>query len=115
MRMAGPKSALWHALIRKNYGCTHFIVDRDHAGPGSDADGKPFYAPYEAIDYVKSFEDELGVKIITTQEMVYAANKKTYISKDKLEDQEEVQKISGTQFREMLKQYQPVPDWFFLS
>ncbi|MBD3281861.1 bifunctional sulfate adenylyltransferase/adenylylsulfate kinase [Candidatus Uhrbacteria bacterium] len=112
MRMAGPKSALWHALIRKNYGCTHFIIGRDHAGPGADSSGKPFYGPNEAINYVKSFEDEIGIKIITTKEMVYASNKKTYISKDKLDETDEVKKISGTEFREMLRQNQPIPDWF---
>lgn len=112
MRMAGPKSALWHAIIRKNYGCTHFIVGRDHAGPGKDADGKPFYGPYEARDYVKEFEDQIGIKIIPAEEMVYVENRQTYLPKIQVTESDTVKNISGTEFREMLNREQDIPDWF---
>ena len=60
MRMAGPREAVWHAIIRKNYGCTHFIVGRDHAGPGKNKDGKDFYGVYDAQELVEKHADELG-------------------------------------------------------
>ncbi|RME56887.1 MAG: sulfate adenylyltransferase, partial [Deltaproteobacteria bacterium] len=71
MRMAGPREALWHAIIRKNYGCTHFIVGRDHAGPGNDRNGKPFYGPYDAQEMVARYADELGVQMVPFKLMVY--------------------------------------------
>ena len=71
MRMAGPREALWHAIIRKNHGCTHLIVGRDHAGPGSDAQGRPFYDPYEAQEMVRAHQDELGVGMVPFQMLVY--------------------------------------------
>ena len=71
MRMGGPREAMWHAIIRKNYGCTHFIVGRDHAGPGKDSSGKPFYGPYDAQELVQKHQDELGIAMVPFQEMVY--------------------------------------------
>jgi sulfate adenylyltransferase len=78
MRMGGPKEALWHAIIRKNYGCTHFIVGRDHAGPGNNSQGKPFYDPYESQNLVQEHQDEIGIKMVPFQEMVYVKEKKLY-------------------------------------
>src|SRR6266702_7744725 len=75
MRLAGPREALWHAIIRKNYGCTHFIVGRDHAGPGNDSTGKPFYAPYEAQDLLKKHQEEIGIQMVPFNMMVYVQDK----------------------------------------
>lgn len=112
MRMAGPKEALWHAIIRKNYGCTHFIVGRDHAGPGKNSQGKPFYEPYEAQDLVKRFEDKIGIKMVPFQEMVYVANKKQYQPINEVSDGDEILKISGTEFRHRLAEDLEIPQWF---
>jgi sulfate adenylyltransferase len=71
MRMGGPREAIWHALIRKNHGCTHFILGRDHAGPGKDTDGKPFYGPYEAQEVFKKHEADIGVTMVPFNMMVY--------------------------------------------
>ena len=73
MRMGGPREALWHAIIRKNYGCTHFIVGRDHAGPGNDRTGKPFYGPYDAQELFRQHEEEIGIAMVPFHEMVYVA------------------------------------------
>ncbi|MBC8509311.1 MAG: sulfate adenylyltransferase, partial [Chloroflexi bacterium] len=84
MRMAGPKEALWHAIIRRNYGATHFIVGRDHAGPGNDSSGKPFYGPYEAQEMVRQYEDEVGVKMVPFQWMVYLPDQEKYLPVDQV-------------------------------
>ncbi len=70
MRMAGPREALWHAIIRRNYGATHFIVGRDHAGPGKDSAGRPFYGPYEAQEMMAQYAGELGVEPVAFSEIV---------------------------------------------
>ena len=67
MRMAGPREAVWHAIIRRNYGANHFIVGRDHAGPGNDSAGNPFYGPYEAQEMMQQYEEEIGVKMVPFQ------------------------------------------------
>ena len=79
MRMAGPREALWHALIRKNYGCTHFIVGRDHAGPGKDSSGKDFYGPYEARDHALKYAEEIGIEIVPSDELAYSKKKAALI------------------------------------
>ncbi len=112
MRMAGPKEALLHALIRKNYGCTHFIIGRDHAGPGKDSNGKDFYDPYGAQKLVRSVEDEIGIKMVPFQEMLYVKNKNKFCSRDELSENDETLSISGTELREALKSQKPIPDWF---
>ena len=71
MRMGGPREALWHAIIRKNYGCTHLIVGRDHAGPGNDSQGNPFYGAYDAQEMLQKYEEEIGVKMVPFKLMVY--------------------------------------------
>ena len=85
MRMAGPREALWHAIIRKNYGCTHFIVGRDHAGPGTDADGKSYYEPYAAQALLKEYEGEIGVTMVPFKEMVYVEEKAQFLPVDEVE------------------------------
>lgn len=113
MRMAGPREAVWHALIRRNYGCTHFVVGRDHAGPSyKKKDGKDFYGPYDAHGLVEKYKDEIGIKVILSQMIVWVANKNCYLPMDKVEKGDEVLNISGTEQRRLLKEGLPIPDWF---
>jgi len=112
MRMGGPREALWHAIIRKNYGASHFIVGRDHAGPGKDAQGKPFYDPYAAQHLLATHEEELGIRIVPFPAMVYAANRDTYLPQNEVEAQDEVRDISGTELRRRLHQGEAIPEWF---
>ena len=84
MRMGGPREALWHAIIRKNHGCSHFIVGRDHAGPGNDADGKPFYGPYEAQELFRKHEAEIGVEMVPFQMMVYVEDRDKYFPENEV-------------------------------
>ena len=113
MRMGGPREALWHALIRKNYGCTHFIVGRDHAGPGDDSNGEPFYGPYEAQDIMKEYADELGITMVPFQLMVYVEERAEYMPIDQTTDDQTVLNISGTEFRRRLQQGLEIPEWFY--
>ena len=118
MRMAGPREALFHALIRKNHGCTHFIIGRDHAGPSSKNEkGESFYGPYEAHQLALKHEKELGIKIILSQMIVYCENKKTkkgkYAVINKVNDKEwNINTISGTKFRHLLRINAEIPQWF---
>ena len=112
MRMGGPREALWHALIRKNYGCTHFIVGRDHAGPGNNKDKKPFYGPYDAQKILLEHEAEIGIKMIAFKFMVYIPKTKKYKSIDEISKNEEYKTISGTQLRNLLDKGIGVPEWF---
>jgi sulfate adenylyltransferase len=113
MRMAGPKEALWHAIIRRNYGATHFIIGRDHAGPGIDSHGKPFYGPYDAQILMEQYSDELGVQPVEFKELVYLAHENRYEEQDKVPDGAEVLKISGTQVRDdYLTKGISLPEWF---
>ena len=112
MRMAGPREALWHALIRKNYGCTHFIVGRDHAGPGLDKDGKAFYEPYESQELLKQYEDEIGIKIVSFEEMVYVPEKEKYIPRSEISPNEVIKTLSGTELRNLLRFGRDIPEWF---
>ena len=84
MRLGGPREAVWHAIIRKNYGCTHLIVGRDHAGPGSDSSGKPFYGPYDAQELVAQHEAELGVGMVPFQMVVYLPDEDRYVPEDEV-------------------------------
>ena len=93
MRMAGPKEALLHAIIRKNYGCSHFIVGRDHAGPGKDRNGFSFYKPYEAQDLIKKFEEEIGIKMIPFNFLVYVPKEKRYQPLDKIDGKKDYKTI----------------------
>jgi len=115
MRMAGPREALWHAIIRKNYGCTHFIVGRDHAGPGDDANGKPFYGPYDAQELYKQHETELDITMVPFKMMVYVENRAQYVPADETEATDTVLNISGTEFRRRLREGLDIPEWFSYS
>lgn len=112
MRMAGPKEALWHAIIRKNYGCTHFIVGRDHAGPGKDASGKPFYHPYAAQELTQQHQDEIGIQILPFQEMIYVKERQKYVAINEVKENETAMSISGTEFRDALLNDKTIPEWF---
>jgi sulfate adenylyltransferase len=112
MRMGGPREAVWHAIIRKNYGCTHFIVGRDHAGPGNDKDGKPFYGPYDAQDLLRSYQDELGVSMVPFQMLVYFQDQDVYLPQDQVPNGAHTLNISGTELRRRLAEGRELPAWF---
>jgi sulfate adenylyltransferase len=113
MRMGGPREALWHALIRRNFGANYFIVGRDHAGPGNDSTGKPFYGPYEAQELVKSYSEELGVSMLPFSELVYLPEEQRYEETSKISKNARVASISGTQVRQdYLNNGRKLPEWF---
>lgn len=113
MRMAGPREAVWHAIIRRNHGVNHFVVGRDHAGPGKDSTGKPFFGPYDAQELVRKHQDEIGVKMVPFSELVYLPDEDRYEETNKLEAGAKTANISGTQVREdYLGKGQLLPAWF---
>lgn len=112
MRMGGPREAIWHALIRKNHGVTHFIVGRDHAGPGKDKDGKPFYGPYEAQELFKKNEKDIGVTMVPFSMMVYLENEDRYVPDNEVPQGARVLNISGTELRDRLNEGRDIPGWF---
>lgn len=112
MRMGGPREAVWHMLIRKNYGVTHFIVGRDHAGPGKDSEGNDFYGPYDAQQLAKKYSKEIGVEVIPFQMMVYVEELDTYMPVDDVPEDMNHKSISGTQLRARLAEGKPLPTWF---
>ena len=112
MRMGGPREAVWHAIIRKNYGCTHLVVGRDHAGPGSDSTGTPFYGPYDAQDLVLAHHDEIGIDVVPFKLMVYVPAQDTYKPIDTVEKGEETLNLSGTELRRRLMEGEEIPAWF---
>jgi sulfate adenylyltransferase len=113
MRMAGPREALWHAIIRRNYGANYLIVGRDHAGPGNDSQGNPIYGPYDAQALVEEFSAETGVKMVPFRKLVYLPEKKCYEEISKITDGTATASISGTQVREdYLNAGKKLPDWF---
>lgn len=112
MRMGGPREAMLHALIRKNHGCTHFIIGRDHAGPGSDSTGEDIYGPYEARDFLEAHKDEVGIEPVPFEEMVYLEKEKKYFPRSAVPPDVKPLKISGTDVRRMLKTGEDIPEWF---
>ncbi len=112
MRMGGPKEALWHALIRKNHGCTHMIVGRDHAGPGDDSEGRPFYGPYDAQELLREYEEEIGIAMVPFEEMVYVEDIDAYAPVGEAGEGQSVLRLSGTELRRRLQRGQEVPSWF---
>jgi sulfate adenylyltransferase len=112
MRMGGPREAIWHALIRKNHGVTHLIVGRDHAGPGKDTDGKPFYGPYEAQELFKKHEKDIGVTMVPFSMMVYLENQDCYVPDNEVPQGARVLNISGTELRDRLNEGRDIPAWF---
>ena len=112
MRMGGPREAVWHSIIRKNHGCTHFVVGRDHAGPGSDSSGKAFYGPYDAQEMMKEYSDELGVEMVPFRMMVYVEQTASFTPVDEVADGATVRNISGTELRARLADDRDIPEWF---
>lgn len=112
MRMGGPRETVWHAIIRKNYGCTHFIVGRDHAGPGVDENGKDFYGPYDAQELMVQHAEELDITMVPFRKMVYVAEKAQYMPVDETDDSMTVLDISGTELRRRLQEGLEIEDWF---
>ena len=113
MRMAGPRETLWHAIIRRNYGANYFIIGRDHAGPGNDSHGRPFYGPYEAQMMVTQYANEVGVQPIEFKELIYLADEERYEEQDKIPEGARIFSISGTQVRDdYLAKGKPLPEWF---
>lgn len=113
MRMAGPREALWHALIRRNYGANYLIVGRDHASPGLDSSGKPFYGPYDAQELVEEFSDELEVRVKPFRELVYLPEEERYEEVSRAARHKRTARLSGTEVREQyLNNGRRLPDWF---
>jgi sulfate adenylyltransferase len=113
MRMAGPREALLHGIIRRNYGANHFIIGRDHAGPGNDSTGKPFYGPYDAQELFNKYADELGMKAVPFYELVYLPEQNIYVEADKVPAGAKTMSISGTQVRDdYLAKGKLLPEWF---
>lgn len=112
MRMAGPREAVWHGIVRKNFGCTHFIIGRDHAGPGKDRNGEDFYGPYDAQELFKEHEQELDISLVPFRMMVYVQERTQYAQIDEVQPEETQLTISGTELRRRLKLGLDIPDWF---
>jgi sulfate adenylyltransferase len=112
MRMGGPREALWHAIIRRNHGCTHLVVGRDHAGPGRDSAGKPFYGPYDAQALLEANQDAIGMRMVPSREMVYLPAQQKYVAEDAVPSGATVARLSGTELRQLLTRGEPIPEWF---
>jgi sulfate adenylyltransferase len=112
MRMAGPREAVWHGIIRKNFGCTHFIIGRDHAGPGKDSRGDDFYGPYDAQEMFREHEAELGISLVPFKMMVYVQERAQNAPVDEVEPHETQLTISGTELRRRLRLDLEIPSWF---
>jgi len=113
MRMAGPREALWHAIIRRNYGANHLIVGRDHAGPGKDSEGRPFYGPYDAQQLLQRFESEIGVKMVPFKEIVYLLDEDRFEERDQVPAGTQIATLSGTEVRvDYLGNGKRLPEWF---
>jgi sulfate adenylyltransferase len=112
MRMGGPREAVWHALIRKNHGVTHFIVGRDHAGPGKNSQGVDFYGPYDAQALVEKYKSEIGIEVVPFQMVTYSPDTDEYIPADEVPEGVKTLNISGTELRRRLKAGAPIPEWF---
>ncbi len=112
MRMGGPREAVWHAIIRKNYGVTHFIVGRDHAGPGADSEGNDFYDPMAAMAMAREYAEEIGIEIVEAGFLVYVKELDKYMDVNEVPEGMEVMKLSGTQLRARLADGRELPEWF---
>ncbi len=112
MRMAGPKEAIWHAIIRKNFGCTHFIVGRDHAGPGKNSKGEPFYGPYDAQELYRRHEEELDIAMVPFEQMVYVEDRAAYMPVNETTPDMKIANLTGSEFRRRLQEGLEIPEWY---
>lgn len=114
MRMAGPREAVFHALIRKNFGCTHFVVGRDHAGPSTKTkDGESFYDPYDAHRYIDAVKDEIGIQVVASKRLVYVEELDDYRVDSDVPEGSTIKNLSGTQLRALLADpLSEIPEWF---
>ncbi len=112
MHMAGPREALQHMIIRRNYGCTHFIIGRDMAGCKSSSTGEDFYGPYEAQNFANKCADELMMQTVPSKNLVYTKEKGYITAEEAKEFNYEIMKLSGTEFRKKLRNGEPIPEWF---
>lgn len=112
MHMAGPREALQHMILRRNYGCTHFIIGRDMAGCKSSLSGEDFYGPYQAQDFARECATELGMETVPSLNLVYT-EEEGYVTAEHAQTRDlHVRKLSGTQFRKMLRSGEEIPEWF---
>jgi sulfate adenylyltransferase len=114
MRLAGPRGAVWHAILSKNYGCSHFVVGRDHAGPGNDGNGRPFYPPYAAQEMLSAHQSELGISILPFPTLVYLKDQERYVPEDEVPRGSCALSVSGTELRARLSEGQQIPSWLTL-
>ena len=112
MRMAGPREAVWHGIIRRNHGCTHMIVGRDHAGPGKNSEGQDFYGPYDAQELFRKHQQEIGIEMVDFKQMVYVQERAQYEPRDEVTDGATILDISGTELRRRLREGLEIPEWF---
>ena len=112
MHMAGPREALQHMIIRRNYGCTHFIIGRDMAGCKSSSTGEDFYGPYDAQNFANKCADELMMQTVPSKNLVYTKEKGYITAEEAKEYNYEIMKLSGTEFRKKLRNGEPIPEWF---
>ena len=112
MRMAGPREAVWHGIIRRNHGLTHMIVGRDHAGPGKNSAGQDFYDPYAAQELFREHQDEIGIEMVDFKQMVYVQERAQYEPRDEVEEGATILDISGTELRRRLREGLDIPEWF---
>ena len=112
MRMAGPRETLLHALIRKNYGCTHLIVGRDHASPGRNSQGKLYYEPEEYKNYLASFKSEIGIELVESDEVVFVEQDNKYYQRNLVPEGKAIKNISGTELRKLLDEGKEIPEWY---
>jgi sulfate adenylyltransferase len=112
MRLAGPREAVWHAIIRRNFGCSGFIVGRDHAGPGTDGKGAQFYDPYAAQQLVRAYQDQLEIEMIPFEEMMYVPERGQFVPRNEVRESETPMTISGTELRRRLREGIDIPEWF---
>jgi sulfate adenylyltransferase len=112
MRMGGPREALWQAIIRKNYGCTHLLVGRGHASPGNDSAGNPFYGPDDAQELVREHEGELGVGVVPFREMLFSEAEGAHVPDDEVAADARVLSLSDVELRKRLEQGREIPEWF---
>ncbi len=112
VRMAGPREALWDALIQKNYGCTHLIVGPDHAGPGMNGQGEPYYEPYASQEILEEYQPKIGIQILSFEEMVFLPAEERYVSRSEIPQGQTIKTLSGTHLRHLLRSGLEIPDWF---